>query len=207
MTGPMNRWQRLAGALLCALAASGVALAADVAVTVQGPDGQPLPGAVVFVDSAQASQAAKPLTQAEMAQQGKAFVPDVLVVTRGTSVHFPNRDTVRHHVYSFSPTKKFELKLYIGTPANPVVFDQAGVAVLGCNIHDHMVGWVMVLDTPYFAQTQANGQAALAGVPPGKYTLRVWHQRLPMGAPAQAQSLTVSSAGTQATVRLTQVHP
>ena len=96
-----------------------------------------------------------------MSQQGKAFVPDVLVVTRGTSVHFPNRDSVRHHVYSFSPIKKFELKLYTGTPANPVVFDKSGVAVLGCNIHDHMVGWVLVLDTPYFGTSAAPGVVRL----------------------------------------------
>ena len=87
-----------------------------------------------------------------MAQQGKQFLPDVLVVPVGTSVHFPNRDSVRHHVYSFSPAKKFELKLYTGTPANPVVFDRAGVVTLGCNIHDRMVGWIVVVDTPYYAQ-------------------------------------------------------
>lgn len=207
MTPQVLKHWRAATALLAGALACAVACAADVTVTVQGPDGQALSGAVVFLDSAQASQAVRPLTQAEMAQQGKAFLPDVLVVTRGTAVHFPNRDTVRHHVYSFSSTKKFELKLYIGTPANPVVFDQPGVAVLGCNIHDQMVGWVMVLDTPYFAQTPAAGRVVLPGVPPGNHTLRVWHPRLPVGAPAQAQPLLVPAAGAQATVRLAQVQP
>ena len=90
---------------------------------------------------------------AEMAQKGKQFDPTVLVVPVGTSVGFPNRDTVRHHVYSFSPVKTFELKLYSGVPANPVVFDKIGIAVLGCNIHDAMTAWVVVVDTPYFGRS------------------------------------------------------
>ena len=142
-----------------------------------------------------------------MGQQGKAFVPDVLVVTRGTAVNFPNRDTVRHHVYSFSPIRQFELKLYTGTPANPVVFDKSGVAVLGCNIHDQMVGWVLVLDTPFFATTTATGTVRLDNVPPGAYTLRTWHARLPVGAEARAVPWRVTD-GTQATtVTLTGLQP
>ena len=102
-----------------------------------------------------------------MAQQGKQFLPGVLVVPVGTSVHFPNRDSVRHHVYSFSPAKKFELKLYTGTPANPVVFERAGVVTLGCNIHDRMVGWIVVVDTPYYAQAaEGAAQVQINGVPP-----------------------------------------
>jgi plastocyanin len=97
----------------------------------------------------------RPLAALEMAQQKKQFVPEVLVVPVGSEVRFPNHDTVRHHVYSFSPAKKFELKLYTGTPANPVLFDRPGVVVLGCNIHDQMVGWILVVDTPYYAQTLA----------------------------------------------------
>lgn len=179
---------------------------APVVVSALGTAGDPLAGAVVFLDSPQAAQLAKPLAAAEMAQEKKAFVPDVLVVTRGTSVTFPNRDTVRHHVYSFSPAKKFELKLYTGTPANPVVFDRTGVAVLGCNIHDHMVAWVVVVDTPYFATTPASGQVTL-DVPPGKYTLRAWHARLPVGAEAISQPLEVGPSGAKTTVRLGPLQP
>jgi len=182
------------------------AQAAPVVVSALGTAGDPLAGAVVFLDSSQAAQLAKPLAGAEMAQEKKAFVPDVLVVTRGTSVTFPNRDTVRHHVYSFSPAKTFALKLYTGTPANPVVFDRTGVAVLGCNIHDHMVAWVVVVDTPYFATTPASGQVTL-DVPPGKYTLRAWHARLPVGAEAISQPLEVGSSGAKATVRLGPLQP
>ena len=95
---------------VCLVAAS-VASTATVQVQVQEAGGTPLGGAVVFLDSPEAAKAARPLSGAEMVQQSKAFVPEVLVVTRGTAVNFPNRDTVRHHVYSFSSTKQFELKL------------------------------------------------------------------------------------------------
>lgn len=176
--------------------ASLCAGAATVQVTVQDGAGKPLPGAVVFLDSPEAKRMVRPLADAEMGQQNLRFTPEVLVVPVGTAVRFPNRDTVRHHVYSFSPTKKFELKLYAGVPANPVLFDQVGVAVLGCNIHDQMVGWVMVVDTPYYAQSAAPaGSAQIDKVPAGSYQLRVWHASLPMGAAAHVQALTVADAG------------
>ena len=184
-----------------------LASAATVQVQVQDGSGAPLAGAVVFLESPEAARAARPLAGAEMGQQGKAFVPDVLVVTRGTSVHVPNRDTVRHHVYSFSPIKKFELKLYTGTPANPVVFDKSGVAVLGCNIHDHMVGWVLVLDTPYFGTSAAPGVVKLDNVPAGSYTLRTWHARLPVGAEARAVPIKVADGAQTTTVTLTGLQP
>lgn len=204
---PGSRMCRLGWQGVLGLVTSLGAAAATVQVQVQEGGGAPLGGAVVFLDSPEAARAAKPLAGAEMGQQGKAFVPDVLVVTRGTAVHFPNRDTVRHHVYSFSPIKKFELKLYTGTPANPVVFDKSGVAVLGCNIHDHMVGWVLVVDTPYFATTPATGAVKLDNVPPGNYTLRTWHARLPVGAEAQAAPLRVTEGGASTMVTLTGLQP
>ena len=170
--------------------------------------GQPLADAVVFLDSAEARQQVKPLADIEMAQKKKQFVPGVLVVPVGSTVRFPNQDAVRHHVYSFSPAKKFELKLYAGTPSNAVVFDQPGVVTLGCNIHDLMVGWILVVETPYFARTSATGTVQLANVPPGRYTLRAWHSRLPVGAPALEQALTVSAnAPGTASVRMAELLP
>ncbi|OYU78809.1 MAG: methylamine utilization protein, partial [Burkholderiales bacterium PBB5] len=124
------------------------AAATPVQVTVTDASGKPLAGAVVFAESADARAAVKPLTGINVVQRAKQFAPQVTVVTVGTAVHFPNEDTVRHHVYSFSPVKKFELKLYAGTPSLPVVFDKPGVAVLGCNIHDQMAAWVLILETP-----------------------------------------------------------
>ena len=193
---------------LPALCLGCAAWAASVQVDVQDAAGQPLGGAVVFLESAEARRLVKPLAEQEMSQENKQFVPEVRVLTVGTELRFPNRDTVRHHVYSFSPAKKFELKLYTGTPATPVRFDQPGVVVLGCNIHDQMVGWILVLDTPYFAQTPATaGKASMGEVPPGRYRLRAWHPRLPAGAPAQEQDLTVTASGALATVRMTGLAP
>lgn len=182
--------------------AAAAAQAAPVGIEVLGRDGKPLAGAVVFLESPAAAAAARPLAGVEIEQADKRFTQPVTVVTTGTSVAFPNRDKVRHHVYSFSPAKTFELKLYIGTPANPVVFDRSGIAVLGCNIHDTMAAWVVVVDTPYHGRTGADGRLRLADVPPGSYRLRAWHADLPTGAPALEQPLQVPAQGTQAQLRL-----
>lgn len=201
---PAARRAGLAAALcavLCALlwaAGATPAVAGSVQVRVLDGTGAPVRDAVVFLDSPQASRLARPLAGAEIGQRQRQFEPAVLVVPVGTQVAFPNRDTVRHHVYSFSPAKKFELKLYAGTPANPVLFDKPGVVVLGCNIHDDMVGWVVVVDTPYFTRTQATGEALIDNVPPGNYLLRAWHNALPVGAPALEQPVTVPASGSAA---------
>lgn len=180
---------------LCHCAGAG---AASLQVQVQEPTGKALPQAVVFLESREARAAVKPLQNAEIAQASRQFTPQVNVVTVGTSVTFPNRDTVRHHVYSFSPAKTFELKLYTGTLASPVVFDKPGVAVLGCNIHDNMAAWVVIVDTPYYGRSGADGKLALDNLPPGDYRLRVWHARLPVGAPAIDQPVTVVAAASAA---------
>lgn len=188
---------------------TAAAHAATVQVDVADAEGRPLADAVVFLESSEARKLAKPLPEVEMAQEGRQFVPAVLVVPTGTSVSFPNRDKVRHHVYSFSPAKKFELKLYSGTPSNPVVFDQQGVVVLGCNIHDRMVGWVVVVDTPFFGRTAAaTGRVQIDNVPPGRYTLRTWHARMPVGAAALEQPLVVAATGnSQTALRMTGLQP
>ena len=184
-----------------ALAVCVSAGAASVQVQVVDKAGKPMADAIVFLESPDAKVAAKPLKGVEMAQVAKQFVPAAIVVTPGTAVQFPNQDTVRHHVYSFSPAKTFDLKLYAGVPANPVVFDKAGIAVLGCNIHDNMVGWVLVVETPYFGRANADGKLVLDGVPAGTYRLRAWHPGLPVGAPASDQSLPVGNAPVTAMVK------
>jgi len=126
----------------------------------------------------------------------------VTVVTVGTPVDFPNFDTVRHHVYSFSPTKTFELKLYAGTPQAPVVFDKPGIAVLGCNIHDKMAAWVVVVDTPLHTRSAATGKAKIEGVAPGNYRLRVWHPGLAAAAEPTSMSLTVGTADVDQSITL-----
>lgn len=120
---------------------------------------------------------------AVMDQRGLRFVPFVLPVQVGTSVTFPNSDNVRHQVYSFSPAKRFQLALYAGNHASSVLFDQPGIVILGCNIHDWMVGYVVVLDTPYFAKTGADGNAYLGNLPAGSYVARLWQPRMDGGAP------------------------
>ncbi len=197
---------RLSFLLLSVLALS--ARAGTLMVDARDGADRPLPDVVVFLESAQARRQVRPLEGAEMGQAGKQFVPQVLVVTTGTEVNFPNRDTVRHHVYSFSPVRKFELKLYIGTPAKPVLFDQPGIAVLGCNIHDQMVGWIVIVDTPYFGRTGEKGQLVLVKLPAGSYRLRSWHAGLPVGAPALDQAVTVPAEGQlTVTLRMAGVRP
>ena len=184
----------LAATLLCG---GGVASPAPLGVLVSDARGRPLPEAVVFLPSATPPATARPLAGVEIAQEGRQFIPQVSVVTVGTEVAFPNRDSVRHHVYSFSAAKNFELKLYTGKPANPVHFDRPGIAVLGCNIHDQMVAWVVVLETPFFARTDAQGRAKL-DAPVGAYKLRAWHPDLPPGEAAVEQPLQLGAAGTTA---------
>jgi len=197
----------LVAALCTLLWLAGPASAGSLRVQVLDAAGKPLEGAVVALASDAARKAVRPLAEQEISQENKQFVPAVRVVTVGTLVRFPNRDSVRHHVYSFSPAKKFEIKLYAGTPAAPVRFDQPGVAVLGCNIHDQMVGWVVVLDTPYFAQTDAQGQALLEGMPAGAHQLRAWHARLPVDVTPPQQAIALTEGDSTATVRLGGLQP
>lgn len=180
----------------------GPAWPAAVEVRVQGADGKPLDNAVVFLESREARAAVKPGAQVDIAQVARQFDPAVTVVPVGTAVNFPNRDTVRHHVYSFSAVKKLEIKLYVGTPAAPVVFDQPGIAVLGCNIHDNMAAWVVIAPTPWYGKAGADGVVRWPQVPAGSYRLRTWHTSLPVGAPPADQALVVAATPVQAAVRL-----
>jgi hypothetical protein len=113
-----------------------------------------------------------------MDQIDKEFVPHVLPVVLGTPVLFPNKDQIKHHVYSLDETNPFELKLYRGTPAKPMVFDVAGEVSLGCNIHDYMSGYIYVVDTPWYGMSKRDGQIHIAGIPAGEYELRVWQPRI-----------------------------
>lgn len=144
----------------------------------------------------------RPHRTVEIAQKGRKFIPLVTVIQAGTDISFPNNDTVRHHVYSLSPAKVFELKLYSGTPGNPVTFDKAGTVVLGCNIHDTMVAYIQVVNTPWFAKTDASGKARIEGLPTGKFQLKAWHYNLPAGAPVAEQPLSVSADDASASFKL-----
>ena len=182
----------LARQLLCLLATSlfvSTASAASLNVVVKSADGTALTDAVVYATPDGAPAVATNRT-AIMDQKDRTFVPHVLPVQIGTSVRFPNSDDIQHSVYSFSAAKTFQLPLYKGTPANPVVFAEPGVATLGCNIHDKMNAYVVIVDTPYFAKTESVGQVDLRNLPAGHYTVHAWHPDMKEAPPAQ--SLTVS---------------
>ncbi len=181
---------------------AGAAQAGSQSVTVTDEAGQPLAQAVVMLEPASGKAAVKPMPTAEISQAKRQFNPAITVITVGTPVNFPNFDTVRHHVYSFSPTKVFELKLYAGTPTSPVVFDKPGVAVLGCNIHDQMAAWVVVVDTPYYARTNASGVAQIDNVPAGSYRLKAWHAGVPAGKDYAPQPVTVGATDVPMRIKL-----
>jgi plastocyanin len=170
----------LASVMACTvLAAPCLAAAASaLSVTVLGADGKPVAGAVVIAEPAAGGVRRPANALAVMDQRNLMFVPDVLVVQTGTAVDFPNSDQVRHQVYSFSDTKPFQLALYAGRAHAPVVFDHAGLVTVGCNIHDSMVGYIWVTDSPWFGRTGANGTLQLRDLAPGEYTVRIWHSRL-----------------------------
>jgi plastocyanin len=164
-------------ALALALSGAQALWAADLHALVKDARGQPVGEAVVIaVPEGGAPRGRPKLEQVEQVNQ--EFVPKVKAVVVGSPVSFPNHDDVRHHVYSFSPAKRFDLPLYVGTPAKPVVFDTPGVVTIGCNIHDWMVGYIYVSESPYFATTGADGAATLSGLPAGRYSVRVWHPQL-----------------------------
>jgi len=137
-----------------------------------------------------------------MDQWQKQFIPYVLPVKVGTAISFPNKDKIKHHVYSFSEPKPFELKLYSGYDATPIVFDKPGVVTLGCNIHDWMLGFIYVVDSDYFGKTGKNGSLVISGVPPGEYIASVWQPNI-TGDPASfEQKISVTDDG-EAEVRFT----
>ncbi|MBA3831532.1 MAG: methylamine utilization protein [Chthoniobacterales bacterium] len=156
-------------------------------VTVKDVKGALVSDAVVYAMGPLNTTAAR--KQAVIDQRDKQFVPYVTALQVGTSVLFPNSDNIRHHVYSFSPAKKFELPLYAGVSADPVLFDKAGFITLGCNIHDWMIAYVAVLTTPYYQITGHQGRAQLKDLPAGQYRVEVWQPSLKW---APENSLSVS---------------
>lgn len=151
--------------------------AADLHVTIVDRQKRPLADAVVSLHSSRVAQEQAKGKVVVIDQRQREFVPYVTVVQQGTQIRFPNSDNIRHHVYSFSPIKRIDLQLYKGAATAPLTFNQAGLAVLGCNIHDWMLAYVKVVDTPYFGRSAANGVIHLTGVAAGRYQMQVWHPR------------------------------
>jgi plastocyanin len=186
-------------ALILALVAAP-AWAGDVTVSVRTPGGQPVQDAVVMIMPASgvpSGALARSAGTLVVAQKDVQFQPYVTIAPVGSTVSFPNRDKVRHHVYSFSPTKRFEIKLYGREENRAITFDKPGAVSLGCNIHDQMIAYIYVTETPYAAKTDANGVAVVRGAPGGAARLAVWHPHLKARAPI-TQTLTVAGAAQRA---------
>ncbi len=171
--------RRLIAILTLACLCRSAPAAGIVRVVTRDPAGTPVADAVASLTLVGSPEALTvPKEPVAIVQRDQEFSPYVTAVVVGTRVVFPNRDTVQHHVYSVSAAKKFEIPLYIGDAAETIVFDRPGVVTLGCNIHDWMVAYVVVLSTPHFAKTDSGGSADLTSLPPGRYRLEVWHPRL-----------------------------
>lgn len=189
----------LSAMLVCMLFLSApMVKAAPQQVLITDQQGQPLADAVVeLLDPANKAYRNKP---AEVAQQDLTFRPFVSAVQAGTPVDFPNQDKTRHHVYSFSPAKVFELKLYADKPEAPVLFDTPGVVALGCNIHDYMQAYVYVGESPFLAVTNEQGVATFDAMPAGAYQLKLWHPWQDQDVSAQSVTLPLNPAEFKITV-------
>ncbi len=199
---------RVALAVSALLLSATSAFAADFDVVVKTAAGQPVSDAVVtLMPAAGVRGPIKFDWPMQMAQQNIHFNPMVLVVPVGADVSFPNKDAVRHHVYSFSPAKRFELKLYGKDESRSVHFDKPGVVALGCNIHDTMVGFIKVVDTPYAAKTDAAGHVSLHGVSNGPATLRVWQPYLKAPGNEVSRTVALPSQGDSREVMVVDIRP
>jgi plastocyanin len=160
--------------LVTLLAATRLLPAATLDIDVRDGRGAAVAEAVVY--AVPEGRSISPVRRtAVMDQRNRTFVPHILAVQTGTAVRFPNSDSIRHQVYSFSSPKTFQLPLYTGMPANPIVFDQPGVVSLGCNIHDKMSAYIVVVDTPHFGVTGRQGRVTLQDLSAGKYVVHFWH--------------------------------
>jgi plastocyanin len=191
----MRICKRLLASVLGLVFAAGPAHAqtAEIAATITDQQGRPVVDAVLVAVPVDGNMRSRERSRAgSINQVDKEFLPRVTIVPVGASVTFPNHDDVRHQVYSFSPAKRFELPLYAGVPAQPIIFDKPGVVVLGCNIHDWMVGYVYVSESPFFAKTGKDGKAILTELRLRAYLVRVWHPQLEISEEATQKTIDVS---------------
>jgi plastocyanin len=187
---------RYVAALAFALSLASPVGAAELALTLRTSAGKPVSDAVVMVRPDGAARGGPRLSGPfVMAQRNTQFQTYVLVVPAGAEVSFPNLDPFHHHVYSFSKTKTFELKLYGKDETRKVRFEKAGVVGIGCNIHDNMSAWIRVVDTPWAAKTAAAGEAVVRDLPPGAATVVVWHPSLKAANGEISQRVTIPASG------------
>lgn len=182
------------------LLAAGPAFAADLTVTLRDAKGAPVRDAVVMYYPASGTPAPKVAGPYRVAQHNIQFEPFVTVVPVGAKVNFPNLDPVRHHVYSFSKGNKFELKLYGRDESRSITFDTAGVVALGCNIHDQMLAFIRVVDTPWAAKTDGAGVVVLHGAPAGAGSVKIWHPFLKGANNEIARPVSLAASGGAQTI-------
>jgi plastocyanin len=180
--------------MACLLSLPFLANAGELKVLIKDGKGAVLEDAIITAMPLDAKnipkqKSAKPIVD----QVGKEFLPHVLPIYVNSLVAFPNNDNIRHHVYSFSTAKKFELPLYSGTQAEPVLFDKTGVITLGCNIHDWMLGYIYVSATPYFVRSDKTGKGTISALPEGEYTLKVWHPQMIATEESTSRKIVISS--------------
>lgn len=159
--------------------------AQTLSIEVRDAGGAPVADAVVYATALDAAPGAAHSRTATIVQRDREFVPWVTVVQAGTTISFPNADPILHHVYSFSPARPFEIKLYAGETPQGILFNKPGIVTLGCNIHDWMVAYVAVVDTPHFGKTAKPGLVTLRSLPAGRYEVHAWHPLQKAEAPAQ----------------------
>ncbi len=200
----MNLWSHHYVAMLLGLMlVAPAACAAELTVDVLDATGRPARNVVVnATPKAPVAATARSATMAEMDQVDRQFSPYVLAIRTGTPVLFSNNDSVSHQVYSFSPVKRFELGLYHGKPRAPVVFDRPGIVTVGCNIHDNMVGYLYVTDSPWFGTTDARGRWKVSEMPAGEYEVLVWSPLLPPQDATLTQSIIIGDAPARASFKL-----
>jgi plastocyanin len=192
--------------LLCTLVLAGAAsslVAAPLNVRVVDASGRPVRDAVVTLYPAGAARPTHAAGRYVVAQQNLQFRPFLTVVPVGADVSFPNLDPTKHHVYSFSAAKKFELKLFAKDQSRTVHFDKPGVVALGCNIHDQMSAFIFVTDTGWTARTNAQGIATFSDAPNAPTRVAVWHPylRAPGGQVQQVIAATQRNLGFQVKLR------
>ena len=193
---------RLLTSLIIALIFSTPAFAGDLTVQVRDGSGQPVRDAVITVHP-NSGVPAGPIRfpwALRISQEDLQFNPYVLIVPVGGTVSFPNLDRVRHHVYSFSRGNRFEIELYGRDQTRSHVFTAPGVAALGCNIHDQMLAYVRVVDTPYAGKTDATGDVVIRALPAGGARLVLWHPRLNVRGNESPYNVTIAAGPTRQTL-------
>ena len=180
--------------LVCVALLSALSAASDVSGQVQISSGRFASNAVVYLEGGPRST---PMQHVVVDQRDREFIPHVSVVTVGTTVDFPNNDTVFHNVFAEYQAKRFDLGMYPRGTSKHQTFDKPGLVAMMCSVHSEMGAYIMVVDTPYYAVADKHGLFLIKNVKPGKYTLKVWHE----SGQLESRQITVTDQNTVLEVR------